>query len=107
MLKKDQRLTAHQFDLVYEYGTDLAVPIGRLRVLYGKTGKKLSCTVSSSEVKTSVARTRIRRRGYEAVRAHLAEFPDSTWAIWFLPPKTKTVDFANLSAAFEEAVTKL
>ena len=107
MLKKDQRLTADEFDTVYQKGERIDNRFGHLRVLQPKTGKKLACTVSSSAVKKSVKRTRIRRRGYAAAEKHFAKFPKNTWGIWLLTPEVLTVEFSRLSDSFQVTVNEL
>ena len=102
MLPKKNRLSQKEFDYVYNQGDSISGDIGHIKFLKTDTPTKVSCAVSTDAVKTSVARTRIRRRGYAAVEKVVDDIPPAYSIIWFLPANTDAKPFGDLRASFDD-----
>jgi ribonuclease P protein component len=100
MLPKQNRLSQKEFDYVYNQGESVSGDIGYIKFLKTDTPTKVSCAVSTDAVKISVARTRIRRRGYAAVEKVVADIPSAYSIIWFLPANTDSKSFDDLRDSF-------
>lgn len=67
MLKKSQRLTTEQVNLVIEKGKILHSPLFTLRFLDGQASTKFAAVMPKRIAKTAVARNLARRRVYGAL----------------------------------------
>ena len=102
MLPKKNRLSQKEFDYVYNQGESVSGDTGYIKFLKTDAPTKVSCAVSTDAVKTSVARTRIRRRGYAAVEKVVESIPPAYSIIWFLPANTDAKPFDDLRASFTD-----
>jgi len=100
MLPKKNRLSQKEFDYVYNQGESVSGDTGHIKFLKTDTPTKVSCAVSTDAVKTSVARTRIRRRGYAVVEKVVDDIPPAYSIIWFLPANTDAKSFDDLRDSF-------
>ncbi len=74
MLKRSQRLSGSQFDLVIKKGRVLHSPLFIARILSGERSSSRVAGVAPVKVaKTSAARHLVRRRIYEAARPLMSE----------------------------------
>lgn len=107
MLPKHRRLDKKTFNIVYDEGKNISSKIGYFKVRK-KTGKtRIACIASKKAAKKSTDRTRIRRRGYEAVGAYLDKIPDDFDIIWFLPAEVIDMEFSVLKKSVERMIESL
>lgn len=107
MLPKNRRLGKKEFSTVYETGKNVSGEIGYFKITQQSGISQFACVAAKKETRRSVDRTRIRRRGYAAIRECLEMIPEGYGIIWFLPPLALDTSFQNLVSSVEEAVTTL
>lgn len=100
MLPKNNRLSQKKFDHVYNKGESVSGGIGYIKILQTDPPTRISCVVSGDEAKTSVKRTRIRRRGYAAVEEFIDDIPGQYSIVWFLPARAASVSIDKLRDSF-------
>ncbi len=106
MLPKDKRLSRQQFETVYDTGSSVQTDIGYAK--FARTDKtRVACVASKDELKNSVDRTQVRRRGYAVVGEYFQEIPQGVSIIWFLPQEAKTVDINTLKQVFENILENI
>ena len=106
MLKKNRRLRKKEFNDIYDRGRNVSSSLGYFKVAEREGVAKFSCVSGKKDVKKSVDRTRIRRRGYAAIAEHLP-VPEGFGVIWFLPPEAQNCDFRVLSQAAKNLIDQL
>jgi ribonuclease P protein component len=107
MLDKNHRLDKKTFNQVYQSGTNIQSEVGYFKVLRLPGQSRFACVASKKDSHHSTTRTRIRRRGYAAIREHLQNIPTGFSVIWFLPPAAENIDFKTLSNAAGEMIFSL
>ena len=106
MLKKDRRLTRKAFNNTYDTGKNISADIGYFKVAPHDGPSQFACVSAKSDVKTSVNRTRIRRRGYAALADNFP-VPDGWRVIWFLPAAARDCDFSKLRKTARDLIEQL
>ena len=104
MLPKKNRLSQKEFDFVYNQGESVSGDTGYIKFLKTDAPTKVSCAVSTDAVKTSVDRTRIRRRGYAVVEKVVDHISPAYSIIWFLPANTDAKSFDDLRDSFGDVL---
>lgn len=107
MLSKNRRLDTNEFNSVYKNGKNVNLSVGYIKIVEFDGETKISCTASKKKVKNSVHRTKIRRRGYAAVKKVLDNLPSGYHVIWFLPAEALDVEFLELEKSVEEMICSL
>ena len=80
MLKKENRLTTKEFDLVFKKGKKSFSKNFMFIKAEGKGSLKISTTVSKKIYKTAVKRNEARRKIYKILRENLEKIPQDFWA---------------------------
>lgn len=106
MLARKHRLDKKAFESVFSNGMKVSGSVGYIRYYSLSGPTRVSCVATKGDVSKSVDRTRIRRRGYEAVEESWGQLPEGVGVIWFLPKKAKDIPFAELSASFKDIIEK-
>jgi ribonuclease P protein component len=108
MLAKRNRLTKKEFDTVFSAGSSVSGKVGYIMYVRDQSQEtaKISCVVSGNEAKTSIKRTRIRRRGYAVVEDMLDNIPSDYSIIWFLPGQAESMQMSKLRESFSDILRK-
>jgi len=75
MLKKENRLTTKEFDLVFKEGKKFFSKNFMFMKIEDKDSLKISTTVSKKIYKTAVKRNEARRKIYKILRENLEKIP--------------------------------
>lgn len=107
MLPKERRLTKKEFNNIFNNSVNVESDVGYFKVGPINGVSKFACVATKKMNRTSVDRTRIRRRGYAAFTQQISNVPDGYGVIWFLPPKANSVEFSLLVNAVKNMILHL
>lgn len=80
MLKKENRLTTKEFDLVFKKGKKNFSKNFMFIKMENKDSLKISTTVSKKIYKTAVKRNEARRKIYKIIQENFGKIPQDFWA---------------------------
>lgn len=106
MLPKSKRLPTSEFKEVIEKGQSFHSPFLILRAFSGKKESRFSISVPKKVAKEAVARNKMRRQAYSAIRPLEKRMEKGFNAVLIMKPDAHKLSFADLSVEIEKIFVK-